>query len=420
MTNPQTKPDKDDNINKLYLVSAVCLVFMIIEIIGGYIANSIAIMSDAAHLFSDFLGFIISIASIKIAKRQATNYMSYGFHRAEIIGALASVTIIWGLTIWLIYEAIWRIFNPHDVDGLTMFIVACLGLLFNFVMGLILMYEGIEHGHGLIEHDHDHDHSHDFLSNHHHKQRKSCVSLGKIELKKEENEGNEGNEKKEIGKINDDCCCQDSNKEDVELGCVNDNKQLLLKEGIHKDDHHDHDHHDHDHSHHDHDHHSHHDHDHHHHKSHEDVNIKAAMIHILGDAIQNIGVIISGIIIYFRPDLRIVDSICTFVFAIIVFFTTIRILKECVSVIMEGSPIESIENMEEDLLKVDGVMEVHDLHVWSLSMGKMIMTAHLVSDKPQESLKLACEMIFKKYGIDHSTIQVEGKVEDVFCKQTLH
>lgn len=416
MTKAQTKPDKDDNINKLYLVSAVCLVFMIIEMIGGYIANSIAIMSDAAHLFSDFLGFIISIASIKIAKRQATNYMSYGFHRAEIIGALASVTIIWGLTIWLIYEAVWRIFNPHDVDGLTMFIVACLGLLFNFVMGLILMYEGIEHGHGLLEHDHDHDHSHDFLSNqHHHKQKRSCVSLGNhLELKNENLNQNENKEM--IGKSNDDCCCQNNNKEDVELGSVNDNKQLLLKEGIHKDDHshHEHSHHSNDHSHHD------HDHDHHHHKSHEDVNIKAAMIHILGDAIQNIGVIISGIIIYFRPDLRIVDSICTFVFAIIVFFTTIRILKECVSVIMEGSPIESIENMEEDLLKVDGVIEIHDLHVWSLSMGKMIMTCHLVSDKPQESLKLACEMILKKYGIDHSTIQVEEKVKDNFCKQTLH
>lgn len=79
---------------------------MIIEIIGGAIAHSMAIMTDAAHLLSDFSGFLISIFSIWIGTRPASSNMSYGYHRAEIIGALGSVILIWGLTIWLIWEAI--------------------------------------------------------------------------------------------------------------------------------------------------------------------------------------------------------------------------------------------------------------------------------------------------------------------------
>jgi zinc transporter 2 len=79
---------------------------MIVEIIGGALAHSMAIMTDAAHLLSDFSGFLISIFSIWIGTRPASNNMSYGYHRAEIIGALGSVMLIWGLTLWLIWEAV--------------------------------------------------------------------------------------------------------------------------------------------------------------------------------------------------------------------------------------------------------------------------------------------------------------------------
>jgi len=97
---------------------------MIIEIIGGYLANSIAIMSGAGHLLSDLLGFIISIISIYIRRKVAKNNMSYGYHRAEIIGALVSIVLIWALTIWLLYEATLRIIVTPQVDGLIMIIVA--------------------------------------------------------------------------------------------------------------------------------------------------------------------------------------------------------------------------------------------------------------------------------------------------------
>ncbi len=80
-----------DAIKKLIWVSIIGVVFMSGEFVGGYISNSTAIMSDAAHMLSDFLGFGISMISIIISRRQPTNSLSFGYHRAEIVGALVSV-----------------------------------------------------------------------------------------------------------------------------------------------------------------------------------------------------------------------------------------------------------------------------------------------------------------------------------------
>jgi len=124
---------------------------MLAELVGGLYSHSIAILTDSAHMFSDVLGFMISIFSIFLTKLPANNKMSYGYHRAEVIGALGSIMIIWALTIWLIVEAILRINNPQTIDGKLMLTIALLGLLFNIIMLKIL------HG----SHGHDHEHGHD-------------------------------------------------------------------------------------------------------------------------------------------------------------------------------------------------------------------------------------------------------------------
>jgi cation diffusion facilitator family transporter len=119
------------------------------------------------------------------------------------------------------------------------------------------------------------------------------------------------------------------------------------------------------------------------------INLKASLIHILGDVIQNIGVIFAALIIFFFPDLTIFDPLCTYVFSFIVLFTTFRIVKECLLILMEGSPEMNLEELKNDLLKINGVKDVHDLHVWSLSQGKVSFSCHLISDLPQVSLKKA-------------------------------
>ncbi len=318
--------DQNDAMKKLFYVSFVCLIFMCIEIIGGYLANSIAIMSDAAHLLSDLFGFVISIISITISKKVATNTMSFGFHRAEIIGALVSVTLIWGLTLWLLYEATVRMINPVQVDSIIMIIIAVIGFLFNVVMGIVLSWNGIGHVHIMHNHKHDDEHEHE-----------------------------------------------------------------------HDDD------------------------DEHDHKKNKNVNLRAALIHVIGDALQNIGILIAGIIIYFFPSYNIMDPLCTYIFSIIVGFTTISILKDCISVLMEGVPMETdLNSIEKDLKNINGVIDIHDLHVWCLSIGKISMSCHLSCKNPQKTLVVAHKLLKKKYKISHTTIQVEDVKRDINCRHSLH
>ena len=126
----------------------ICLIFMAAEIVGGVMAGSLAILTDAAHLMSDVAGFGISIFAIWLGRRDATVEFSYGWSRAEVIGALSSVILIWGLTAWLVYEAILRIMTPSPVDGWIMFGTALFGLFCNIIMAKVLHGGAGGHDHG--------------------------------------------------------------------------------------------------------------------------------------------------------------------------------------------------------------------------------------------------------------------------------
>jgi len=160
-------PLMDDSkrvMRKLCCVLFLAGLFMTVEIVGGILANSIAIISDAAHMLSDLLGFVISIISVYISGLPANKQHSYGFHRAGVIGALASVIVIWALTAFLIYFAIERVINIDqvEVEGKLMFGIACFGLFTNLVMVKVLHGD---HGH---HHDHDHGHGHSHSHGHTH------------------------------------------------------------------------------------------------------------------------------------------------------------------------------------------------------------------------------------------------------------
>ena len=380
-------------LSKLYIVSVVCFIFMIIEFIGGYFAGSIAIMSDAAHLLSDFLGFIISIVSIHISRRTASTEMSFGYHRAEVIGALVSVNLIWGLTIWLFYEATFRIFNPQPINGEIMLITGILGLIFNVIMGLILMRYGIDHSlhsHGSGEDDDHHGHSHSAI-----KKKNTSASIMTESNKKFHDHGHSHEDSHDHGHSH-----EDSHDHGHSHGASNDN-DTIHKEG---------DGHDHDHG-------QNHDDD-----GQENVNVKAALVHILGDLIQNIGVIIAALIIYMYPSQVIFDPICTYAFSIIVLLTTTRIVKDCIKILMEGSPDVDIDELKKELSNLKGVKGLHDVHIWSLSLGKVSFSCHIISENPQLTLKNARKLLETNYQIKHSTIQVEAYLDKKLssCKHDLH
>ncbi len=183
------KKNSDAAMRKLVLTSILTFFFIAIQIVGGYLAKSIAIFTDSAHMASDMIGFAISIFSLKMAQKPATKSLTFGYHRSEIIGTLVSVVIIWVLTFWLVVEATDRIINPVEVKGDIMFVVACLGLVFNLIQMKIL-HSGDGHYHlgGSHDHDHSHDHSHDHGHSHDHKHKKDTKNK-KVKVQKELKEG---------------------------------------------------------------------------------------------------------------------------------------------------------------------------------------------------------------------------------------
>ncbi|XP_068892998.1 proton-coupled zinc antiporter SLC30A2-like isoform X2 [Tenebrio molitor] len=135
---------------KLLVASVLCFLFMVTELIGGFIAGSLAIMTDAAHLFSDFIGFLISLLSIWVARKSPTKDMTFGYYRAEVLGAFLSVLTVWLLAAVFAVLAMNRLWKKeYDIDANTMMIVASLGLIVNIVMGAVLYGFCHNHSHGL-------------------------------------------------------------------------------------------------------------------------------------------------------------------------------------------------------------------------------------------------------------------------------
>lgn len=119
---------------RLIFASIICLIFMVIEIVGGIVANSLAIVTDAAHLLTDFASFMISLLSIWYASRPATRKMSFGYYRAEVLGAFISVVLIYVVTGNLIYFAIQRLIDrSYDINAGFMLITSIFGLAVNIM-----------------------------------------------------------------------------------------------------------------------------------------------------------------------------------------------------------------------------------------------------------------------------------------------
>lgn len=138
-------------------------------------------------------------------------------------------------------------------------------------------------------------------------------------------------------------------------------------------------------------------------------------IHLICDVTQSILTIIASILIYFfqlsHPLVRLFDDICGFTFMIIMLIISIPILKECVDILMEAAPKDiNTQNLYNDLMSVNGVLNIHDIHLWSLSIGRPCISLHILSNDPQKSLEGATK-VCKNYGITHCTIQVEDNRE---------
>jgi len=139
----------------------------------------------------------------------------------------------------------------------------------------------------------------------------------------------------------------------------------------------------------------------------ENINIRAAIVHMAGDMVQSLGVICAAVIIYIKPEWSIADPICTFLFSILVLMTTVPIFCDCMRIMMEAAPEEiEVPKLFNALTNLDFVEEVHDFHVWALSADKPLLTAHVVIKRgmdPKVALADLTALVQHEFDIFHST-----------------
>ncbi len=274
---------------------AIASFFMLMELVGGLIANSLALITDALHLFMDIGSLALALLIMRIVALPKNQKMSYGYYRAEILGALASALALLILCGFIIYEAICRVFHPSPVAGELVFIIAMLGLLANLWMMRIL-----------------------------------------------------------------------------------------------------------------------------HPVQHNDLNAKAAYLHVLGDLLGSVGVVLSGLLIWLT-GWNIFDPLITLLFSVILCWSAGKIIRKTVRILMQATP-EGFNSVEigETLAKIAGVKEVHDLHLWAISSHRVALSAHLIVESPHNALQEAHRLIEDKYHIHYMTIQIEEAAgfESRFCYDT--
>ena len=139
---------------------------------------------------------------------------------------------------------------------------------------------------------------------------------------------------------------------------------------------------------------------------------------MLGDCIQSFGVVIAAIIIWVKPEYHIADPICTFIFAIAVIFTTKGMVRDITDIVMERVPRGfDLPALEQALSQVHGVASIHDLHVWALKPGVVVLAVHIditVDSSPAAVLRLVTGCC-SAAGIHHSTVQLTAEGEACPC-----
>ncbi|XP_015283410.1 PREDICTED: zinc transporter 4 [Gekko japonicus] len=326
---PATGADPCNNCNKqrellkqrtvkrrLILAAVLYLLFMTGELVGGYVANSLAIMTDALHMLTDLSGIILTLLALWLSAKSPTRRFTFGFHRLEVLSAMFSVLLIYILMVFLLYEAVQRtIHMDYDINGDIMLITAAVGVAVNVIMGFLLNQSG---------HLHSHAHS------------PSAVPL--------------------------------SNSSSTASG------------------------------------HSH---------GHGSLAVRAAFVHALGDLVQSIGVLVAAYIIRFKPEYKIADPICTYVFSVLVAFTTLRIIRDTGIIILEGVPRHlNVDHIKEELMKIEDVHSVEYLNVWSLTAGKTVAIVHLQlvpsgSSKWEDIQSKARRLLLNTFGVYQCSVQLQ-------------
>jgi|SRR3954468_5958685 len=265
--------------------AALTIAFAVVEALGGWWTGSLALLSDAGHMFTDGAALALGALAAWMARRPPSQRHSYGLGRAEVVAALVNAAAMLVIVIALAYESIVRLKTPTAVNGGVAAGIAAVGLMLNLWVIRRL------HGH--------------------------------------------------------------------------------------------------------------------------DMNTRAARLHVVGDALGSVAALGAGTVIYFS-GWTLVDPMASLAICVLIAVSSVRLLRESTHALMEGVPHGlSVEVIGAEMARIDGVLSVHDLHVWQISGSRIALSAHIVVRSMGHWERLLVELqarLHDKFGIDHITLQPESTV----------
>jgi cobalt-zinc-cadmium efflux system protein len=263
------------------------IVFAIAEALGGWWTGSLALISDAGHMFTDAGALVLGAFAAWVARRPPSQRHSYGLGRAEVVAALVNATVMLLIVIALGYESFSRLKDPSPVNGIAAGLIAAAGLAVNLWVLRVLA----PHGH--------------------------------------------------------------------------------------------------------------------------DLNTRAARLHVLGDVLGSVAALASGAIIV-ATGWTTSDAIASLAICVLIAVSALRLMRESLHALMEGVPHGlSVEAIAAEMVRIEGVLSVHDLHVWLLSGSRTALSAHVVIRSMAQwdtILARLQERLHLKFGIDHVTLQAESSI----------
>ncbi|MGP4106685.1 cation diffusion facilitator family transporter [Virgibacillus sp. L01] len=275
---------------KALMISFIVITgYMIIEAIGGFLTNSLALLSDAGHMLSDSVSLGVGLLAFKFGEKVANYSKTYGYKRFEILAAVFNGVTLILISIYIFYEAYKRFTEPPVVATTGMLIVASIGLLVNIFVAWILLRGDTE----------------------------------------------------------------------------------------------------------------------------ENLNLRAAFLHVLGDLLGSVGAIVAALLIIFF-NWGWADPLASVIVAVLVLVSGWRVTKDAIHVLMEGTPKNvDLDDIINTMENAEGIKSIHDLHVWSITSGQNALSCHAVVDgdlSVHESQKLlrTIEHDLEHKGVGHVTIQMEN------------
>jgi len=263
--------------------------YMIIEAIGGFLTNSLALLADAGHMLSDAISLGVALVAFTMGEKAADYYKTYGYKRFEILAAVFNGATLIIISFFIFYEAFHRFMDPPEVASAGMLIIASIGLLVNILVAWMLM------------------------------------------------------------------------KGDTK----------------------------------------------------ENLNLRAAFLHVLGDLLGSVGAITAALLMLFFGWAW-ADPLASVIVAVLILISGWRVTKDAIHVLMEGTPKNiELDEIIQTIINIDGVNDIHDLHVWTITSGKNALSCHAVVDGDKsidecQTILRTIEEKLRNKGIEHITIQLES------------